>query len=147
MRYLLDTNILLRLSQPQDPAYFAIAACLVRLQQQPSMEFCFFLQNLSEFWNVCTRPVDKNGYSFSIAETDRRAQVIEGFCTYLPETTHVYTEWRRLVVMHNVSGVQVHDTKLVAGMMVHGISLIITLNKRDFARYPGITAATPDEMQ
>jgi len=43
MRYLLDTNILLRLSQPHDPAYQSIIDSLTILQQQPGTEFCFFL--------------------------------------------------------------------------------------------------------
>lgn len=86
MRYLLDTNILLRLSQPHDPAYQSITASLTLLQQQPGNEFCFFLQNLSEFWNACTRPAANNGYGFTIADTDRRARAIESFCVYLPET-------------------------------------------------------------
>lgn len=146
MRYLLDTNILLRLSQPHDPAYPAITGSLAHLQQQPGTEFYFFLQNLSEFWNVCTRPAESNGYGFSIADTDARARAIEGFCTYLPDTPQVYAEWRRLVVAHSVTGIQVHDAKLAAGMLAHGITHLLTSNKRDFGRYSGITAITPDEI-
>lgn len=148
MRYLLDTNILLRLSQPHDPAYQTIVASLALLQQQPQTEFCYFLQNLAEFWNACTRPADKNGYGFSIADTDQRARAIESFCVYLPDTQQVYAEWRQLVVTHGVSGVQVHDAKLAAGMKAHGITQLLTLNKRDFLRYSssGITAITPEEV-
>lgn len=148
MRYLLDTNILLRLSQPNDPAYQSIVASLALLQQQPQTEFCYFLQNLAEFWNTCTRPADKNGYGFSIANTDRRAQAIESFCIYLPDTQQVCDEWRQLVVTHSVSGAQVHDAKLAAGMKAHGITHLLTLNKRDFLRYAssGVSAVTPDEI-
>lgn len=148
MRYLLDTNILLRLSQPQDPAYQSITDSLAILQQQLGVEFCFFLQSLAEFWNVCTRPADKNGYGFTIADTDRRARAIESFCVYLPDTQQVYAEWRQLVVEHSVSGIQVHDAKLAAGMRAHGISHLLTLNKQDFLRYSssGITSITPDEV-
>jgi predicted nucleic acid-binding protein len=148
MRYLLDTNILLRLSQPHDPAYQTIVDSLALLQQQTGTEFCFFLQNLTEFWNACTRPADKNGYGFSIADTDLRARAIESFCVYLPDTQPVYAEWRQLVVKHNVAGVQVHDAKLAAGMIAHGITHLLTLNQRDFLRYAssGLTAITPDEV-
>ncbi|MBS1786208.1 MAG: type II toxin-antitoxin system VapC family toxin [Acidobacteria bacterium] len=148
MRYLLDTNILLRLSQPNDPAYQTILDSFVLLQQQPGIEFCFFLQNLAEFWNVCTRPADKNGYGFTIAETELRARAIEGFCVYLPDTPQVYVEWRQLVVKHGISGVQVHDARLAAGMKAHGITQLLTLNEQDFLRYAtsGISAVTPDEV-
>ena len=148
MRYLLDTNILLRLSQPHDPAYQAIIDSIALLQQKPGTAFCFFLQSLSEFWNACTRPADKNGYGFTIEDTDRRTCAIESFCIYLPDTQQVYAEWRQLVVKHNVAGVQVHDAKLAAGMKAHGITHLLTQNKRDFLRYSysGITSITPDEV-
>ena len=53
MHYLLDTNILLRVAQPHDPAYQSIGDSLTLLQTDN--EFCFFLQNLAEFWNTCIR--------------------------------------------------------------------------------------------
>lgn len=144
MRYLLDTNILLRIAQPHDPAYQSISDCLTLLQ--PSNDFGFFLQNLSEFWNACTRPIANNGYGFSIADTDRRARAIESFCVYLPDTARVYAEWRELVVKYSVTGVQVHDAKLAAGMKAYGLTHLLTLNKRDFSRYAGLIAITPDEV-
>ena len=55
----------------------------------------------------------------------------------------MHVEWRRLVVRHAVTGVKVHDARLVAAMLVHGVSNILTLNDRDFARYAGISAVNP----
>ncbi len=55
----------------------------------------------------------------------------------------VHQEWRKLLVAHGVSGVQVHDARLAAGMRVHGVRLILTFNDRDFARYLGIEAIHP----
>jgi hypothetical protein len=40
------------------------------------------------------------------------------------------------------SGVQVHDTRLVAAMLVHGVRHIFTLNVADFSRYGEITVVT-----
>ena len=42
-----------------------------------------------------------------------------------------------------VSGVQVHDARLVAAMRVHGLDRLLTLNVADFSRYPGIVAVHP----
>src|SRR3990172_2974008 len=100
-------------------------------------------QNASEFWNVCTRPVDRNGFGLSVHETDQRLQVIERTITVLPDNERIYPEWRRLVVRHSVSGVQVHDARLAAAMHVHGISHILTLNQPDFERYASITVMHP----
>jgi len=49
------------------------------------------------------------------------------------------------VVSFGVSGVQVHDARLVAAMTVHGVTHILTLNPTDFARYTtvGIVAVDP----
>jgi predicted nucleic acid-binding protein len=57
----------------------------------------------------------------------------------------VYTEWRRLVVSFEVSGMQVHDARIVAAMIVHGVTHILTFNTADFVRYStrGIVAVDP----
>jgi predicted nucleic acid-binding protein len=54
-------------------------------------------------------------------------------------------EWRRIIVKHNVAGVQVHDARLAAAMIVHDIHHVLTLNVTDFSRY-GIKAMHPTEV-
>ncbi|CCQ66288.1 hypothetical protein CWATWH0402_1240 [Crocosphaera watsonii WH 0402] len=34
-------------------------------------------QNLIEFWNVCTRPLDKNGLGYSLTETQAEIKKIK----------------------------------------------------------------------
>jgi hypothetical protein len=60
--------------------------------------------------------------------------------TLLPESERTYQEWRRLVVQHSVTGVKVHDARLAAAMIVHGVTHLLTLNTDDFTRYEGIVA-------
>jgi predicted nucleic acid-binding protein len=48
----------------------------------------------------------------------------------LPDNLAVHQEWRKLLVMSNVSGVQVHDARLVAAMRVHGVGTILTFNEK-----------------
>lgn len=45
-----------------------------------------------------------------------------------------------------VSGVRVHDARLVAAMLVHGVGHVLTLNEADFRRYDGITVVEPDSL-
>jgi predicted nucleic acid-binding protein len=144
--YLADTNILLRVSQRQDPSYGAIRTALSSLRAAGS-KLCFTSQNLVEFWNVCTRPAEQNGYGLSIAEADRRAELIEAGFTLLPDNEQIHIEWRRLVVIHSVVGVKVHDARLVAAMQVHGLTHLLTLDEHDFARYPGIAVVHPREVK
>ncbi len=107
---------------------------------------CYIAQNLVEFWNVATRPKERNGFGLSVAEADREATLIEGEFTLLPDNEQLHPEWRRLVLTHSVVGVQVHDARLVAAMRVHGIRHLLTLNDQDFLRYPGITVVHPRQL-
>lgn len=143
--YLADTNILLRVSQREDPTYGMIRAVLSSLRAA-GVILCFTSQNLAEFWNVCTRPASQNGYGLSVAETDRRAELIENSFALLRDTARVHVEWRRLVVVHSVIGVKVHDARLVAAMHVHGVTHLLTLDEEDFIRYPGITVLHPRQL-
>ncbi|MGB7722241.1 MAG: hypothetical protein WBL65_20240, partial [Bryobacteraceae bacterium] len=93
------------------------------------------LQNMSEFWNVATRPAPNNGLGFSVALALGEMEKIERLLTLLPDSPAVYGEWKRLVVQHSVLGSKVHDAKLVATMNVHGIRRILTFNTEDFTRY------------
>ncbi len=142
MPFLADTNILLRLAEPDNPDYAIVRGAVDKLVGRGE-ELCYAAQNLVEFWNVCTRPVAQNGFGLSTGETDERAKIIETEFRFLPDGERVHVEWRQLVVRYAVTGAKVHDARLVAAMLVHGVSNILTLNDRDFARYSGISAIHP----
>lgn len=77
------------------------------------------------------------------AETHIRANYLEARLRLLPDSLAVHQEWRQLLVTQNVSGVRVHDARLVAAMQVHGVKRILTFNEKDFARYLNIEAINP----
>jgi len=145
MPYLADTNILLRLLQRSDSDH-TLACSALRTLRQHGERVYFAPQNLVEFWRVCTRPTSANGFGLTVAETDRRARVVERLFSLLPEGPAVHAEWRRLGVLHAVSGVQVHDARLVALMYVHGVPNLLTFDVSDFARYPNVTAVHPTHV-
>jgi predicted nucleic acid-binding protein len=66
MSVLVDTNVLLRRIQPDHehhaPAIDSVARLLATGEQ-----VYFTFQNISEFWNVMTRPITANGLVFSPA--------------------------------------------------------------------------------
>jgi len=105
-------------------------------------------QNLAEFWNVATRPAEKNGFGLTPAAADRSLRFLERLIPLLEDSPAVYPEWRRLVVASGVSGVQVHDARLVAAMKAHGVTHILTFNTTDFTRYipEGIVAVDPSSV-
>lgn len=146
MRYLVDSNVLLRLLQRNDPHHSTIRQA-VRTLLARGDELCCAPQNIVELWNVSTRPATaRGGFGLTTTETDRRVRLIERVFTVLDETPAVYPEWRRLVVSHSVMGVQVHDARIVAVMSVHGVTHLLTLNVADFSRYAGITCFAPDQI-
>jgi predicted nucleic acid-binding protein len=75
-----------------------------------------------------------------IEAADHEARLIETRLDFLPDTAAVHEHWRRLVVEYRVSGRQVHDARLVAVMLAHGILRLLTLNVGDFERYGSLIA-------
>jgi predicted nucleic acid-binding protein len=145
MPYLADTNILLRVLRRGDPSNAIIKASLRALWQRRE-QVCYTPQNMVEFWRVCTRPAADNGFGLSVPETDARARLIERIFTLLPDGPDIHALWRQIVVDCAVSGVQVHDARLVAAMRVNGLTHILTLNTADFRRYPGIVPVHPRDI-
>lgn len=134
MSILADTNILLRRSQPDHPSHTLAVESVAKLLAAAEPVY-FTLRNMSEFWNVATRPAAANALGVSLALALGEIEKIERFLTVLPDSPAVYGEWKRLVVQHGVLGSKVHDAKLVATMNVHGIRRIPTFNTEDFRRY------------
>ncbi len=145
MLTLADTNILLRLLDPGGSQYGLVRAALDTLVGRGD-QICFAPQNMVEFWNVCTRSAANNGFGLSSAETEARAKMIESECLFLPDTARVHTEWRRLVMEYSVVGTQVHDARIVAAMLAHEITHLLTLNNKDFMRYDFITVVHPSDL-
>ena len=146
MRYLLDSGILLRLLNREADLHAVIRRAVRKLKDQKHECVCT-LQNLCEFWNVCTRPESaRGGLGLTFDETYRRLRTIERIATVLPDLPSTLARWKELVQQHRVQGVQVHDTRLVAQMDVHQVTHLLTLNPSDFHRFGHISAVTPEEI-
>jgi predicted nucleic acid-binding protein len=147
VHYLVDTNILLRFA---DRSHFLhpLIRTAVRKLRQDGHKLHITSQNCIEFWNVATRPIEKNGFGLTPSDAERLLKLLERLFPLLPDYSEVYQEWRRLVIKFAVSGVQVHDARLVASMKIHVISYILTLNGADFKRYipEGIVAVAPESV-
>jgi predicted nucleic acid-binding protein len=146
MSYMMDSNILLRFTKPSDPDHGLVRTAVRTLKAHGEI-LSFAPQNLVEFWNVCTRPATaRGGFGLTVAQTDRKARLVERLFRLLPDSPAIHVEWRRLVVVHTVTGVSVHDARIVAAMLVHGQTHLLTFDDGDFARYPGIIAVHPRDI-
>jgi predicted nucleic acid-binding protein len=143
--YLVDTNALVRLAVPADPRHLVARRAVESLKEEGLYAAS---QNFVELWNVATRPVENNGLGQTIKVADQILRSFEQAFSRLPEPPEVYDRWRELVVRFGVSGVKVHDARLVALMLANDISRILTFNADDFRRYEelGIHAVDPGEV-
>jgi predicted nucleic acid-binding protein len=139
---LADTNLILRRLHRGHPQYGLARDAMTRFSKDGN-RVCVASQNLIELWAVSTRPVENNGFGLTPDQADRVVASVEASVFRLPDSDDVYGEWRRLVVKHRVSGKKAHDARLVAAMNVHGVAHILTFNRQDFSRYPGITVVDP----
>jgi predicted nucleic acid-binding protein len=145
MAILIDTNLLLRSVQPEHPMHGSAVRALAALMEREE-PLAISIQNVAEFWNTATRPESNNGLGYSIEEARDEVLKLEEFFEILHEGADSYAAWKALVIENRVSGVRVHDARLVALMMVHGIRQIVTFNAADFTRYAGIDVVHPDTI-
>jgi predicted nucleic acid-binding protein len=142
---LLDTDVLVRLLHTADPLHEQAVNAVRALRRQRS-GFYTTVQNIAEFWNVCTRPPSsRNGLGFPVAEVTKRIAIINRWSQVLTESGASYAVWQRLVTAYSVQGAAVHDARLVSVMIAHGIAQILTFNGSDFVRYEseGISSLAP----
>ena len=145
MPYLGDTNLLLRSAEQGHPRQETAREALAELRARGETVH-LVPQNLMEFWAVATRPIERNGLGLTAVDAEAELARLEGFFPVLPDTPAIYPEWRRLVTTYGITGLRVHDTRLVAAMVAHGLTHILTFNIDDFRRYAEIAVVAPDEI-
>ncbi len=146
MAHLIDTNVIVRLVERTSTERESVLNAIRKLRGQNEIIY-YTPQVLAEFWNVCTRPsTARGGFDLSVEQTNRRVAIIKKYFQILPDSLATFEEWQRLVLEHQVIGVQVHDAKLVASMVVHRVPDLITFNLNDFKRFPMINAHHPHDV-
>lgn len=145
MSFLIDTNILLRFFELQDPKNPEIVGALNVLRNGPDPVYTC-AQVLIEYCCVATRPVEVNGLGLLLRDVDRKLTRIEAMFGCLPEPADMAARWRKVIIEHGVMGKQVHDARLVALAQAHGVTRLLTLNGTDFTRYQGVTPVSPAEL-
>jgi predicted nucleic acid-binding protein len=143
--YLFDTNIWLRAVQRESPhhalAVDALAALLAR-----GDGIYLTAQNLIEFWSVASRPSEANGLGWPVTTV---RQEIDRLLAQFPlpeETPAIFAHWRQLVTDHQITGRRVHDARLVAAMLAHGVTHLLTFNGDDFRAFDEIVVVAPADV-
>jgi predicted nucleic acid-binding protein len=96
MKVLLDSNVILRLFQPNHPHSPIAEAAILQLEQM-RFSLCLVPQNIYEFWVVATRPVGQNGLGLS---SDDARESVDGLLRQvqlLRDERGVFGNWISLV--------------------------------------------------
>ncbi len=132
--YLLDTNILMRLSERASPMHTEAKNACRALAVSGAIVF-ITAQNLIEFWSVATRPIQQNGLGLTAAQAAAEIEKHKAAFRLLPDAPNVLTFWETLALRYNVQGAQVHDARLAAVALAYQVPNFLTFNGRHFARF------------
>lgn len=145
MTYLADSNILTSLAKAKSSQYTEVRQSLTLLRKSGEI-VCIVPQNLIEFWAVATRPISVNGLSLSVEKTSLEVKKFKRYFHFIDDEPNIFSRWEGLAIKHQVSGKNAHDTRLVAAMLEHKITHLLTFNVKDFARFNEITVVDPKSL-
>jgi len=146
MLILCDTNVLLRSAKP-DHSHHSIALEALSILRRRGDEPVVVPQCCYEYYAVATRPTDSNGLGMEPSDALRDLTEIVHLFRLLRDERTVFESWRELISKHSVRGKAVHDARLVAAMMRHRVTHLLTFNSDDFARYAdAITILQPHSL-
>lgn len=139
---LVDTNVWVRTLRPDDPQHLAAVDAVTSLRTA-GHEMAVVPQVLYELWSVSTRPMVNNGLGFGVEQSlDDQRRILDSSDLF-EDDSGVFDAWRDLVAKYGVLGKQAHDAHLVAAMVRHGITHLLTFNEQDFARFNEIAVIAP----
>lgn len=144
-KYLLDTNILLRLLDPSSPEHQLVKQAMYLVAKSEDMAVVV-PQSIVELWAVATRPVSVNGLGLSLEKTRFEIDDLLTHYELLRDNEFIFDTWLELVTTHQVIGKQVHDTRIAAAMLTHGLQHLLTINGTDFKRFTEIEVVHPLEI-
>ena len=145
MKVLLDSNIILRLFQP-DHSHSTIAESAIIKLEQLGFSPCLVPQNIYEFWIVATRPILQNGLGLSSDDARGSVDGLLDQFHLLRDERGVFGRWISLVTQHQAIGKNAYDARLAAAMERHSIANLLTFNGPDFKRFTLIRILDPVEI-
>ena len=87
-----------------------------------------------------------NGLGWGVDRAEQELATLRNLFVVLADSDAVLADWERLVVQHLVIGKQAHDAHLVASMLVHRVTHLLTFNDSDFKRFAEITVINPNGL-
>ena len=137
-----DTNILVAARISNDPSHHAASTCLTRVARSGE-PLRLSLQVLREYCSVTTRPQRwSNPLSMEQALGDMH-RLLRHF-ELLEENRNVLATFLALCKSIPSLGKHLHDSNIIATMLAHGETRLLTNNPKDFQRFAGqVELVTP----
>jgi len=134
MLVLIDSNVLIRSADVADPDHSTAVEAVTRLKGQghePSLvpQCCY------EYYVVATRPAERNGLGLEPFAAAQDIADYVGMFRILRDERAVFEIWKDLIANYQVRGKVAHDARLVAAMLRHRVTHLLTFNGGDFRRY------------
>ena len=143
--YLLETNTVVSLLNPQAGEHVKVATALRRLLQE-NQNVWLAPQVLQEFWVVATRPVMSNGLGWGPERTGMEMGKLLSEFPLLEEYPDLFERWRKLVVEHDVIGKRAHDYRLFAMAELYDVPQLLTFDAASVPAGLGVRAVNPAEV-
>ena len=134
---MIDTNVLIYSTVAGNPWHASARQWLSDLQGA-GHPLCVSPQIVREFLVVLTRG-DVFSQTFSPAQALDIFADLRPSLTILTESGTAFDHLLDLVEKYEVKGKAIHDAQVVATMLAHGLTRLVTYNQSDFQRYSEIT--------
>ncbi len=130
--WFVDTNVLIYATNAQSPWNEQATAALNEARQK-GINFVISPQILREYMVTATRPAPVS--QLNPREALENVELFLKEFRVVADNPAVAVRLVALVRQYSVLGKQVHDTNIVAVMLTHGVSHLLTNNVADFARF------------
>ena len=136
----IDTNVLIDATDEARPQH---ELAIRLLERHPSLVMS--AQIAREYLVVCTRPAGANGLGLPVEDAVQNLSALRGAVSLLPEEQPVLPTFLTLLEHTPVAGKAIHDAAVVAALVAHRLSELITSNPGDFSRFAEIANIWPLE--
>lgn len=137
-----DTNILVYAHRGDSPHHDAAADC-VRSLAEGRAAWAIPWPCIHEFFAIATNPriyVPPSTFAAAVAQIDAWLQSPSHVA--LAESDRHWTELRALITAGLITGTRVHDARVAAICMQHGVRELWSAD-RDFSRFPNLRTVNP----
>ena len=133
----LDTNVLVYAHRPEY-SFHSAAGVLIRSLAEGAARWAIPWSCLHEFYAVVTNPrIHRTPSSPTLAWEQIEAWLESPTLSVLAEAAGHLSTVRDLSLAARTVGAQIHDARIAAVCLEHGVSELITMD-RDFSRFPAL---------